>query len=84
MTFVACLSRLGTYTVTGPVTGKRWAVSKSGTWIDRLDAEMLVDTKIQIYCGRVGKDIEIRPLHYVTPTSDQMRANKGSMKDGSL
>ncbi len=70
--FVGCPSRLGSIAPTGPVSGKKWAIPSTGTWIDADDAAELAETETEFWCPRQNCFISIHPVLYLNPDADQM------------
>lgn len=70
--FVACPTRLGSITRTGPVTGKKWGITPSGVWIDADDAAELVEIVEDIWCFRTNGYIPTHAVFYASPTVDDL------------
>lgn len=73
MKYIGCLSKLGSKTVTGPITGKRWEILKTGTWVDDSDAAEIVNMDISFYCLRLQRTVMIKPFFYANPTQDAIK-----------
>lgn len=59
---MACISRLGSYSCTGLVTGRSYHIEHTGTsGIDLEDAEIISTTSITIRCRRTGGWIDVIP-----------------------
>jgi len=71
--FIACLSKLGSVAINGPVTGQRYDIKAQGSWVRQEDFEGLLAVESEIYCLNQGKPVKVKPFFRGRPTSDQMR-----------
>lgn len=71
--FVGSNRRLGTITRVGPVTGKQWSISHTGSWIAEDDAWAFFEITETVWCSRSDSFIEINPIHPLGPDQDQYR-----------
>ena len=59
---MACNYKLGHITIDGPVTGKTYTITNTGTpGIDIRDAEAIAASKVPFRCVRTGEWVEITP-----------------------
>lgn len=77
--FMAAHSRIGTYKVVGPITGKQHYIPMAGTWVDEEDGEILKETRIKIYCHRQGRNIEIHPVFELKSLTQDQLATKPAL-----
>lgn len=82
--FMAAHSRIGTYKVVGPVTGRQYHIPIAGTWVDEEDGEILRETTIMIFCHRQGRDIEIYPVYEIPSLTQDQLASKPSANTTTL
>ena len=58
--------RIGTYAVTGPITGQPYHINRTATpGIDLEDAALIADSIVRVRCIRTGKLLDIHPAGIV-------------------
>jgi hypothetical protein len=67
--------RVGSISVVGPSSGKRWAVSIRGEWLPEDDALELYETMRQVWCRRENRWIEVNQI-ILTPASPEALKRK--------
>lgn len=70
---LGCHKRLGTFRAKGPVTGEQLSIPLTGAWINEDDAYELLEITIPFFCHRQQKVIEIKPVHELSYTEDQLK-----------
>lgn len=76
--FLGCHKRLGTFRPKGPVTGQQLSIGSTGNWINEDDGYELLEITIPFFCHRQNKVIEIKPVHELSYTEDQLKTKPAS------